>query len=46
LVSDEVADLGTMVRHIEKGRHFTPEVHPDVVSAEVNALVQEAAGTR
>ena len=37
-------DLGTTVRRIEGGKHFTPEDHPDVVAEEIRSLVAEAAG--
>ena len=36
-------DLGTSVRRIEGGKHFTPEDHPDVVAEEVRSLVAEVA---
>jgi pimeloyl-ACP methyl ester carboxylesterase len=32
-------DLGTEVRRIPDGRHFTPEDHPDVVAAAINELL-------
>lgn len=35
-------DLGTTVRRIEGGKHFTPEDHPDVIAAEIRSLVAEA----
>jgi len=34
-------DLGTTVRRIEGGRHFTPEDHPDVIAEEITSLVAE-----
>lgn len=34
-------DLGTTVRRIEGGKHFTPEDHPDVVAQEIAGLVAE-----
>jgi pimeloyl-ACP methyl ester carboxylesterase len=34
-------DLGTTVRRIEAGRHFTPEDHPDVIAAAIRDLVAE-----
>jgi pimeloyl-ACP methyl ester carboxylesterase len=36
-------DLGTTVRRIEGGKHFTPEDHPDVVAEEIRSLVAEVA---
>ncbi len=33
------ADLGTSLRPIQGGKHFTPEDHPDVVAAAINELV-------
>jgi len=33
------ADLGTEVRHIPGGSHFTPEDHPDVVAEAINDLL-------
>ena len=36
-------DLGTTVRRIEGGKHFTPEDHPDVIADEVRALAAEVA---
>jgi pimeloyl-ACP methyl ester carboxylesterase len=36
-------DLGTTVRRIEGGKHFTPEDHPDVLAEEIRGLVREAA---
>jgi pimeloyl-ACP methyl ester carboxylesterase len=38
-------DLGTSLRRIEGGRHFTPEDHPDVVAEELRSLVAEATGS-
>lgn len=32
-------DLGTSLRPIRGGKHFTPEDHPDVVAAAINELV-------
>jgi pimeloyl-ACP methyl ester carboxylesterase len=32
-------DLGTDLRSIEGGKHFTPEDHPDVLAAEIDGLV-------
>ncbi len=34
-------DLGTTLRRIPGGRHFTPEDHPDVVAAAVDAVLRE-----
>ena len=34
-------DLGTTVRRIEGGKHFTPEDHPDVIAEEIRSLVAE-----
>jgi pimeloyl-ACP methyl ester carboxylesterase len=42
-------DLGTTLRRIEGGKHFTPEDHPDVLAEEITSLVAEvgeAAGRR
>ena len=36
-------DLGTAVRRIEGGKHFTPEDHPDVVAEEIRSLAAEVA---
>lgn len=36
-------DLGTTVRRIEGGKHFTPEDHPDVIAEEVRSLAAEVA---
>ncbi len=36
-------DLGTTVRRIEGGKHFTPEDHPDVIATAVLDLAAEAA---
>ena len=36
-------DLGTTVRRIEGGRHFTPEDHPDVLAEEIRSLAREVA---
>ncbi len=36
-------DLGTTVRRIEGGKHFTPEDHPEVVAEEIRGLVAEVA---
>lgn len=36
-------DLGTTVRRIEGGKHFTPEDHPDVVAEEILSLTAEVA---
>lgn len=36
-------DLGTTVRRIEGGKHFTPEDHPDVIAAEINSLADEVS---
>lgn len=35
------ADLGTTLERIPGGRHFTPEDHPDVVAAAVDAVLVE-----
>ena len=37
-------DLGTTVRRIEGGKHFTPEDHPDVLAEEITSLVREVEG--
>jgi len=37
-------DLGTALRRIEGGKHFTPEDHPDVIAEELRALAAEVAG--
>lgn len=34
-------DLGTTVRRIEGGKHFTPEDHPDVLAQEIRDLAAE-----
>lgn len=34
-------DLGTELRRIPGGKHFTPEDHPDVIAGAVNDLVRE-----
>lgn len=34
-------DLGTTLRRIEGGKHFTPEDHPDVIAEVLNDLVLE-----
>ncbi len=34
-------DLGTTVQHIEGGRHFTPEDHPDVIATAIKDLAAE-----
>jgi pimeloyl-ACP methyl ester carboxylesterase len=36
-------DLGTTVRRIEGGKHFTPEDHPDAIAEEVRSLAAEVA---
>lgn len=36
-------DLGTTLRRIEGGKHFTPEDHPDVVAEEIRSLAAEVA---
>ncbi len=36
-------DLGTTVRRIEGGKHFTPEDHPDVIAEEIHSLAAEVA---
>jgi pimeloyl-ACP methyl ester carboxylesterase len=36
-------DLGTTVRRIEGGKHFTPEDHPDVIAEEIRSLAAEVA---
>lgn len=38
-------DLGTTMRRIEGGKHFTPEDHPDVIAAEIQSLVAEVAAS-
>ena len=37
-------DLGTELRRIEGGKHWTPEDHAGEVTAAINELVQEVAG--
>ena len=39
-------DLGTTVRRIEGGKHFTPEDHPDVVAEEIRSLAAEVSASR
>jgi pimeloyl-ACP methyl ester carboxylesterase len=34
-------DLGTTLRRIEGGKHFTPEDHPDVITEALNDLILE-----
>ncbi len=34
-------DLGTTLRRIEGGKHFTPEDHPDVIAGSLNELLLE-----
>lgn len=34
-------DLGTNLKRIEGGKHFTPEDHPEVIAEALNDLVQE-----
>jgi pimeloyl-ACP methyl ester carboxylesterase len=36
-------DLGTTVRRIEGGKHFTPEDHPDLIAEEILSLAAEVA---
>jgi pimeloyl-ACP methyl ester carboxylesterase len=36
------SDLGAPLRRIEGGKHFVPEDHPDVLAAEILALVGES----
>lgn len=36
-------DLGTTVRRIDGGKHFTPEDHPDVIAEEIRSLAAEVA---
>ncbi len=36
-------DLGTTVRRIEGGKHFTPQDHPDVIAEETRSLAAEVA---
>jgi pimeloyl-ACP methyl ester carboxylesterase len=36
-------DLGTTLRRIEGGKHFTPEDHPDVVAEEISSLAAEVS---
>ncbi len=38
-------DLSAPLRTIDKGKHFTPEDHPEVISEEIMLLVAEATGT-
>ncbi|QPM89817.1 alpha/beta fold hydrolase [Pseudooceanicola algae] len=35
------ADLRAPLKRIEGGKHFTPEDHPEVIAAEINALGQD-----
>lgn len=37
-------DLGLELVRIDGGKHFTPEDHPDVIAANVAAVVDEAFG--
>jgi len=39
-------DLGTRVRRIEGGRHFTPEDSPGLLAGSISDLVAEAASGR
>ena len=39
-------DLGTTLRRIEGGKHFTPEDHPDVIAASLNELLKVKAQAR
>ncbi len=39
-------DLGTTLRRIEGGKHFTPEDHPDVVADAVRDLADEVRARR
>ena len=36
-------DLSAPLRRIEGGKHFTPEDHPDIIAAEINALIVTVA---
>jgi pimeloyl-ACP methyl ester carboxylesterase len=36
-------DLGTTLRRIEGGKHFTPEDHPDVIAEEIRGLAAQVA---
>jgi pimeloyl-ACP methyl ester carboxylesterase len=36
-------DLGTTLRRIEDGKHFTPEDHPEVIAEEIRSLAAEVA---
>ena len=36
-------DLGTTLRRIEGGKHFTPEDHPDVIAEQIRSLAAEVA---
>lgn len=36
-------DLGTTVRRIEGGKHFTPEDHPEVIAEQIRSLAAEVA---
>ncbi len=36
-------DLGTSVRRIEGGKHFTPEDHPERIAEEIRSLAAEVA---
>ena len=38
-------DLGTTVRRIEGGKHFTPEDHPDVLAEEIRSLAAQVAAS-
>lgn len=35
-------DLSTTLKIIEKGKHFTPEDHADVIAAELQTLIEDA----
>ncbi|HVM28041.1 MAG TPA: alpha/beta hydrolase [Mycobacteriales bacterium] len=37
-------DLGTPLRRIEGGKHFTPEDHPGILAEEIRSLAAEVAG--
>lgn len=35
------SDLSAPLHRIDKGKHFTPEDHPDIIAGEVNKLIEE-----
>jgi len=38
-------DLNAPLHRIDGGKHFTPEDHPDVIAAEINALIRTVDGS-